>query len=62
MLEQKYKMTNEEAVALLQSPSGDEWAKAFCKMYPEVDLDTMRGWFCSAMMAMYDAVHQGRVK
>ena len=37
-------------------PSFDarDWAEAFCKQFPEVDEDTMRGWFASALMRGWD--------
>jgi len=39
--------------------NGDRWAKEFTKMFVngdigDIDLDLMRAWFCSAIMAGYD--------
>jgi hypothetical protein len=37
-------------------PSFDavDWAKAFCKLYPQVDEETMVTWFAGALMRGYD--------
>jgi len=37
-------------------PSFDarDWAKAFCKLYPQIPEDIMVGWFASALMRGYD--------
>lgn len=39
------------------NPSGDAWAKFYVETYPDADLDTMRGWFANAMMAMHDYLY-----
>lgn len=43
-------------------PSFDarDWAKAFCKRYPEIPEDVMVGWFANALMRGYD--ESGRTK
>lgn len=37
-------------------PSFDamDWAKAFCKLYPNMEEDVMLGWFANALMRGYD--------
>lgn len=37
-------------------PSFDarDWAKAFCKINPQIDEETMIGWFANALMRGYD--------
>lgn len=39
-------------------PSFDarDWARAFCKMYPDMDEDVMVGWFANALMRGHDEV------
>ncbi len=35
---------------------GSKWAKAFCQLNPDADVDesTMLGWFCNAIMHTLD--------
>lgn len=37
-------------------PSFDacDWAEAFCKQHPEVDVGSALGWFANALMRGYD--------
>lgn len=37
-------------------PSFDarDWAEAFCKQHPTMDLEVMIGWFASALMRGFD--------
>ena len=37
-------------------PSFDarDWAKAFCKINPQIDEDIMLGWFANALMRGFD--------
>jgi len=49
------------------NPSGQVWAKYFmeCKeknnlTIDDIDEALMTGWFCNAMMAMHDHLHQSK--
>lgn len=48
--------------AIHSDPSADAWAKFFKEHFPDGQpvpgLDTMRGWFANAMMAMHDHIKQ----
>ena len=45
-----------EELNIHDSPIADDWAKEYAKHYKEPDLETMRGWFANAMMAMHDHI------
>jgi hypothetical protein len=38
----------------LPSFDAQDWAKAFCKINPEIDEGIMLGWFANALMRGYD--------
>lgn len=38
----------------LPSFDAQEWAKAFCKVFPGCDEETVVGWFANALMRGYD--------
>jgi hypothetical protein len=38
----------------LPSFDAQDWAKAFCKLYPSMDEEVMTGWFANALMRGYD--------
>ena len=48
-------------MSIHQNPDADAWAKFFLECNPEspYDVDTMRGWFANAMMAMHDHLKGG---
>ena len=50
--------TKDYDMSIHQNPSADAWAKFFLELNPNspYDLDTMRGWFANAMMAMHDHI------
>jgi hypothetical protein len=36
---------------------GHKWATAFCQKFPDVPHDEAVGWFCNAMMNMWDVTN-----
>lgn len=38
------------------NPDAYAWAKFYCEMHPDANLDVIHGWFANAMMAMHDHI------
>jgi hypothetical protein len=38
----------------LPSFDAKDWAEAFCKQFPQMDVDIMVAWFANALMRGYD--------
>jgi hypothetical protein len=45
----------------LPSFDAKDWAKAFCKLFPQMDEGLMRTWFASALMRGFDE-HASRME
>ena len=49
---------NDYDKSIHSNPDADAWAKFYKQTYPDSDLETMRGWFANAMIAMSDYINQ----
>lgn len=53
-LREREPISDEEALALVQTMDGRKWADAFCRTTGFPDEDWALTWFCNAIMAGYD--------